>query len=95
MRTRRQSRRRPGLPAGVRDAVHARSGGQCEAKSRVPTLVCRGRLQHHHILRRAQGGADTVENLLHVCGGHHGLIHDQPEMSYRLGLLARRSAVAS
>ncbi len=30
---------------------------------------------HHHVQKRSQGGADTVENLLRVCGACHARLH--------------------
>lgn len=88
--TRRQ-RRRPPLPETVRIAVFSRALGQCEAQPHLPTLACSGRMHYHHVLRRSQGGQDTVGNLLYVCSTHHAHIHAWPAWAYGVGLLRRRA----
>lgn len=71
---------RDDVPASVRRAVHARSGGCCE--------VCGGRAEHiHHRRLRSQGGRHELVNLLDVCFACHAAIHANPERSYALGLL--------
>ena len=32
-------------------------------------------LEHHHVVPRSEGGADVEENLLTLCGTHHGMLH--------------------
>ena len=32
-------------------------------------------LEHHHVVPRSEGGADAEENLLTLCGTHHGMLH--------------------
>lgn len=72
----------------VRETVAARD--LCEAQ--VPG-VCEGRGVHaHHILRRSQGGLDTVDNLAWLCGPCHGHVHQHPEWAFGVGLLRRRPA---
>jgi 5-methylcytosine-specific restriction endonuclease McrA len=87
----RRTRMRPGkpsrtpMPPEVAEAVLERANGVCEA--------CRfssgGRLELHHRKMRSQGGKHTVENLIHVHSECHNVIHGQPDISYRLGLLVR------
>lgn len=88
--TKRQRRTRARMPQAVVEKLMERSGGRCEAAEVWPTLTCSGRLQVHHVLRRSQGGQDTVEDTALICGSHHGAVHAWPQMSYRLGLLRAR-----
>ena len=32
-------------------------------------------LEHHHVVPRSEGGAGVEENLLTLCGTHHGMLH--------------------
>lgn len=32
-------------------------------------------LEQHHVVPRSEGGPDTPENILTVCGKHHGMLH--------------------
>ena len=72
----------------VRDRVRARSRGVCEMCVDAPGT------NFHHRLRRSQGGQDSDENLLHLCGsgttGCHGYIHANPSWSYLHGALLKR-----
>lgn len=79
--------------AGVFKDVICRSNFECEAK--LPG--CKGRaMVMHHVLPRSAGGADAVENLLHICAfdgkstGCHEQIHANPQRSYEAGFLRRR-----
>ena len=84
MRSRRPSE---GIPAANRDAVGRRSNGWCE----IIHLNCSGRATEvHHRLMRSQGGGHDVDNLLHLCGAGHRLVHDNPEHSYGKGWLLHR-----
>ena len=51
----------------ARPALEARSGGRCE----IPWCRRRGPLDPHHIVKRSQGGDDTLDNLLHLCRRDH------------------------
>lgn len=66
--------------------VHARSGGYCEACTRM--LPVEGGQLHHRQLRK-QGGSDEAINLMEVhmvChNGHAYSIHGCPKRSKRLG----------
>lgn len=88
---RRQRRRVRQIPESVRIAVFSRALGQCEAAG-VDDTPCQGRMHYHHVLRRSQGGADTVGNLVYVCATHHARIHAFPAWAYSVGLLRRRAA---
>ena len=75
--------------AQARAEVIERSGGRCEA---AVEGVCRGMgTNAHHRQLAGQGGPDTPENLLWVCGsgttGCHGWIHANPQQAIWLGLL--------
>ena len=87
---RRSSRKRKalGVPKPIRDQVLARDQG-CRALRLVPEIRCFGPIDPHHVLRRSQGGKDTVENLIAVCRAHHDWIHQHPAKSYSLDLLRR------
>lgn len=74
----------------VREAVWARSGGQCE----IPHPRCTGRAtEMHHKLMRSAGGKHTPENLLDLCTTGHRYIHAHPGWAYEQGYLTRRGAV--
>lgn len=72
----------------VRAEVASRSGGLCEIGLEG---ICRVKADcFHHRLMRSQGGADTAENLLHLCNpGCHAYVHVNPEESYERGWLLR------
>ncbi len=52
-----------------------------------PPTACRGGLHAHHMRRRSQGGPDTMNNLVTLCAGHHGWVHDHPAFARMIGLL--------
>lgn len=79
-------RKRKGVPTSVHQQVLARDGG-CVARTLVPEVQCRGRIDPHHALMRSQGGKDTLDDLIAVCRAHHDHIHANPAQSYSLGLL--------
>lgn len=63
------------IPAKVKRAVEARSGGVCEGCGQRPAV------EMHHRKFRSRGGKHEVVNLLHLCGwgnhsGCHGVAHD-------------------
>lgn len=77
--------------AKVRELVHERSDGWCEA--RLPG--CLGRATNcHHVLPRSAGGTDTPDNLLDLCGsgttGCHGWIEHNRTDAMALGYLKSR-----
>lgn len=89
----RSKRRKQIAYALARSEVFERSGGRCEA---AVEHVCDGHgTQAHHVRRRSQGGTDTADNLLWVCGsgstGCHGWIHANPQTATALGLLEMSS----
>src|SRR5690554_2719550 len=53
------------IPQKVKEAVWQRSEGCCE--------ICGSThgLQHHHIVKKSQGGPDTADNLILLCWEHH------------------------
>ncbi len=51
----------------ARGYVKARSGGICEG------CGVRRATDMHHRLYKSRGGLDTIDNLLHLCGGDSGL----------------------
>ncbi len=63
--------RRPG------DDVYRRAGFRCEA----PGCTSRANLHDHHVVFRAQGGSDELENRIVLCEGHHRCLHDGGPLS--------------
>ncbi len=64
------------IPKKVLEEVLERSGGLCEAVNEMGVRCCKfdgWRRAPHHIKKRSQGGPDTAENLLWVCGRDHSL----------------------
>ncbi len=79
------------LIEGQRQA-EVRSYGRCEA--RIKGCWTWGQIFHHVILRSA-GGADTADNLLHVCRSCHDWIHANPGSARALGLYGRQRPARS
>lgn len=81
--------------ADLRPQVFARARDRCEADGWLPGRCAPG-LNAHHRLPTGNGGPDTLENLVALCGsgttGHHAYVHDHPTESYENGLLIRTSA---
>ncbi len=63
--------------------VRARSGGRCEVALDCCTTWA---AQVHHVVLRSAGGADTADNLLHVCMPCHNWIHANPDDARTRGL---------
>jgi 5-methylcytosine-specific restriction endonuclease McrA len=77
------------VPKDIYSQVLARDM-ECVAQLAMPEITCMGRLDPHHVLRRSQGGQDTLDNLVTLCRAHHSAVHEQIARSYELGLLKRR-----
>lgn len=63
------------IPAKVRNKVLARDsfdGWPCCVYCGEPAPG----LHLHHVIRRSQGGTDTVDNLVALCFGCHMALHD-------------------
>lgn len=79
------------VPLKIKNAVKARSDSVCEAGS----VVCTKRAHHfHHRRLRSQGGLDTVENLLHVCGPCHEFMHRNRSEARERGWILHRGDAA-
>lgn len=66
-----RSRDRSG-PAAVKHAVNRRDRGRCQAKLPDGSKCGSKRWIHlHHIKEKAEGGPDTIENLITLCSAHH------------------------
>lgn len=74
----RQSRRR--IPAVVEHTVNRRDRGLCQAR-RADGSQCGSRrfLHLHHIVPVSQGGANTAQNLITLCGRCHRRWHEEHE----------------
>lgn len=81
----RAKRKTLAVPKDVYQEVLARDHG-CRAAGVAPGQ-CAGRIDPHHVLRRSQGGPDTVENLISLCRLHHSWVHEHPAESYAFGFL--------
>lgn len=81
-----KSRAKPAVPAHVLKALAARSDGWCEAE--LPGCLGRATDPCHRV-GRAQGGADTLDNLWHGCRICHEWCHARPAEAYDLGLMLK------
>ena len=70
------------IPPALRRALNARDRG-----CRFPGCGSRRFLDAHHIEHWADGGATDLDNLVHLCGHHHRLLH---EGGYRIDAHRRR-----
>jgi Domain of unknown function (DUF222)/HNH endonuclease len=59
------------IPPALRRALNARDRG-----CRFPGCGSRRYLDAHHIEHWADGGATDLDNLVHLCGHHHRLLHE-------------------
>jgi hypothetical protein len=57
------------IPSGIRRQVLDRDGHRCRYCGTTNGLHL------HHIGYRSQGGDHSVDNLITLCGTHHGLVH--------------------
>jgi 5-methylcytosine-specific restriction endonuclease McrA len=68
------------VPAAIVHEVNRRDGGQCAYVSPDGKRCgCSRFLHFHHVKPVAQGGKNTVENLITLCSAHHRLIHENEE----------------
>ena len=87
---RRAPRKSGPMDPALRVAVLVRDEYTCQAAVRGYPHRCFGRLHVHHIRLRSQGGKDSLENLVSVCGGAHHQIHNVDRAgAERYGLIAR------
>jgi hypothetical protein len=59
------------IPPALRRQVLRRDGGRC----RVPGCRHATFVDVHHLRPRSEGGANTIENLVTLCGAHHRASH--------------------
>jgi hypothetical protein len=59
------------IPPALRRALNSRDRG-----CRFPGCGSRRFLDAHHIQHWADGGATDLDNLIHLCGHHHRLLHE-------------------
>jgi hypothetical protein len=67
-----------GISAHLRHQVNLRDRGAC--RKRMPdgsNCGCRKWTDIHHIIPRAEGGLDTLENLITLCRAHHRQLHSR------------------
>lgn len=80
----------------IRTALRERCGGYCEA---CGWPLPDNEWAAHHRLRKAQGGKDTMDNL--VALHHHchnivpGSVHQEPQMAFSRGLLVHMGSEPS
>lgn len=86
---------RGGIPAEVRDLVWERAQGWCE-RCGLALLRGQGGYSQHHRKLRSQGGPDSPENLVLLCGsgttGCHGWVHAHPTLAKAAGWMVERWA---
>lgn len=63
----------PAANRSQRRAMAARSGGQ--ARCEFPGCTQTEYLHAHHVVYRSHDGPTSLENLVHLCGHHHRLLH--------------------
>jgi hypothetical protein len=64
----------PYVPRAVVREVYARDGGQCAfVSAEGRRCAARGKLELHHVVPHACGGANAVENLKLACRAHNAL----------------------
>ncbi len=76
----------------VRAWVRERASGQCEYCGCIGFKMSGGRiyLETHHIVSLADGGLDTVGNMIALCPNHHREAHyGEDPTAFRKALLAR------
>ena len=73
---------KPGIPKKVRLEVEERSEKLCEFRDEMDNRCLRScpRAAYHHKRHRSQGGENTPENLLFLCGFHHAMMHGIKEV---------------
>lgn len=79
------------VPTKIKRWVRERDGYRCVA--RIET-VCTGRADHvHHIVRKSQGGDNTMGNLISLCLACHQHIHANVAWARSHGYIRSRSTV--
>lgn len=79
-----------GFPASVREAAKRRDGG-CKGRAVWPDVSCSGGLHAHHVILRSQGGPNTLDNALTLCGAHHLHAHDVDRKGAEAAGIIKRS----
>lgn len=85
-RTGLKSRIRPSVPDVLRKALLARSEGRCEAA--LPGCLGTATDPCHRV-GQAQGGPDTLPNVVHCCRRCHEWCHARPAEACDLGLMLK------
>lgn len=66
------------IPAEVLHLVHLRDLGACQKRMPDGSICgCRKWIEIHHIVPKALGGKNTLENLITLCGSHHRRHHER------------------
>ncbi len=74
--SRHRSRDRSPIPAAILHQVYLRDRGACRKRMLDGSNCgCRRWVDVHHIKPKAQGGQDTIENLITLCRAHHRQLH--------------------
>lgn len=77
----------------LREAVILRAGNRCERCEQLCEGSYWGNAPHvHHVQLRSQGGSDTLDNLVLLCGRCHGFVHDNRKVAAEEGWIVQRSA---
>lgn len=79
-----QTRGRTKLSAALKRAVDLRDRGRCTVVDSSGVRCAQRRwIHYHHVIERALGGRDVLENLITVCSSHHSMIHARRNMVSR------------
>jgi len=74
--TKARTETRTRIKAEVIHAVNLRDQGKCQAQLPDGRMCGQSKwLHYHHIIPKAKGGKDTVENLITLCSAHHRIWH--------------------
>lgn len=65
------------IPKFIRERIKVRSGNCCEYVDENGRCSRNTGLSMHHMGHRADGGVNSENNLLHVCGFHRRLLHGE------------------
>jgi 5-methylcytosine-specific restriction endonuclease McrA len=70
-------RRRPALPTALRREVIRRAGARCEYRHQTRRRESRYQIEVDHVVPKAKGGTDTLENLRCLCRKHNQMVAER------------------
>jgi hypothetical protein len=69
--------RRPALPTALRREVIRRAGARCEYSHQTRRCESRYQIEVDHVLPKAKGGTDTLENFRCLCRKHNQMVAER------------------